>query len=112
MLTRNETQKLHRVISEEILNYMQFRDHEYWIITVINVNLSKNLEYLDIFLSATNFKKDLFKVVKPVLKNIKRKISKDLARYKSPIIRLKDASVQDSENKVLNLLNEISREIN
>ena len=111
MLTRNETQKLHRIISEEILNYMQFKEHNYWIITVIDIKLSKDLEYLDIFLSATNFKKDLFKFIKPVIKNIKRKVSRDLAKYKSPIIRLKDASVKDSESKVLDLLNEISREI-
>ena len=63
------------------------------------------------FLSATNFDKTLFSFLKKVIPNIKKKVSKDLAKYRSPIIRLKDSSSQDAENNVLNILDEISLEI-
>lgn len=101
---------LRETMTPFILEYASSREDEFWIISVVDVVVSKDYSYADFYVTCQTNTKELPKFLAKYAGEIKSMIGKDLWARKSPNIRFKIATGTNHAWDLLSLINELSHE--
>lgn len=100
---------IRRIASEALINWSQEHDHNFWIITFLEVIISPDRSYADVIVSSTESTVGLTKALAPLAPQIDRSIGKDLGMRKNPRIRFKLQNAKKNATDVLALINELDK---
>jgi ribosome-binding factor A len=98
------------VASEIILEFEQAQTHPHGIITLINVEITTDYSYGDIYVSAQYEDKNLPHFIAPTAHDIERTIGKKFALRKVPHIRFKLLKEAKKETHILELINTLDHQ--
>lgn len=101
---------LRETMTPFILEYVSDREDEFWIVSVVDVVVSKDYSYADFYITCQTNAKELPKYLAKFAGEIKSMIGRDLWARKSPNIRFKIATNTNSTWDLLSLINELSHE--
>lgn len=99
---------LRETLSPFILEFASNREDEFWIVSVVDVRVSKDYSYADFYITSQTNSKDLPKYLAQFAWEIKSMIGRDLWARKSPNIRFKVATNVNSTWDLLSIINELS----
>lgn len=97
-------------LTPTILEYASLEMEQFWIVSVIEVKVSKDYSYADFFMSAQKNVELLPKYLAEFAPVLRKKIWKELWARKSPNIRFRVAKNWDPAKDVLSIINEISNQ--
>lgn len=84
------------------------------IVSVVSVRVSPDYSYADVTVDSITDAEKLPKALAPIAKSLRGELSRKLGLHKSPIVRFRtkaeDRDAVSPEDRVLGLLDEISRE--
>ncbi len=102
---------LKEVMTPEILQYVRENNEEFEIVTVVEVKISTDFNYVDIYLTSQQNQDKLPKFLASFAPTLKKFLSKNMSLRKTPQIRFRiDKKVQET-SKIYSLLDEIKKEI-
>lgn len=96
--------------TEDILSYEQLQDHTFGIISVVEVEVSPDYSYADIYVSSSNQEKLLPKFLSPCAQITRKRIGKDFSLRIIPNIRYKIGKKQRQTQDVLDIINSLDRQ--
>lgn len=99
---------LREVMSPFIIEYASEKQDEFWIVSIIEVKVSKDYSYADFYVTSQTNSADLPKYLSKYAWEVKSMIGKELWARKSPNIRFKVSTDKNSTGDLLSLINEIS----
>ena len=91
-----------------IIEYASERQEEFWIVSVVDVRVSRDYSYADFYISCQRNEKELPKFLAKFSWEMKSIIWKELWARKSPTIRFKISKNTSSGQDILSLINELS----
>jgi ribosome-binding factor A len=91
-----------------IIEYVSEKWDEFWIVSIVNVTVTKDYSYADFFVSSTRNTEDLPKYLAKYAWELRSMIGKDLWVRKTPIVRFKVAKNIDTTWDILSIINEMS----
>lgn len=112
-MNKERIKKLERVCLELSRSYIFEQTKEetdFWIITIINVKISSDLSYIDIFISSLKKKDLLTKKLALLAKDIQRLLWKKLEIRKIPKVRFRYDDKWEVWQEITDLINEITIE--
>ncbi len=101
---------IHKIIAPVILEYAKENINEFWIVTVLNVQVSGDNSYADIYVSSQKNENNLPKFLSKYSSELKKIISKKINIYKSPIIRFKLSATKNTESNIYSVINQLSKQ--
>lgn len=104
------TEKVKQIASEEIIGFLEFSSHTFWVVTIVDTIVSKDGSYADIFVSSTENTEQLPKFLTPLSGKIHLRISKDLAIRKTPKIRFRKMKNIRKPADILSLINSLDKQ--
>ncbi len=96
--------------SEDIQKFEEFHDHDFGIISVVEVIVTPDYEYADIYISAQRNEKELPHFVAKVASETRRRIVKDFSLRKTPLLRYKLGSKQKDTGNILSLIHSLDQQ--
>lgn len=94
----------------DIQTLCEFRDHDFWVVSVIEVTISPDYEYADVYLSCQKNEKDLPHFVAPTAEETRRRLVKDFSLRKTPHLRYKIGKKQKDTNDILSLIHSLDQQ--
>lgn len=83
---------------------------DFWIVTVNNISIAKDLSYLDIFVSSIKNQDKLCKKLALFAQEVKEEINSNITLRKTPIVRFRyDSSIEEATN-LINKINKLEIE--
>lgn len=108
--TERLSHSIHSIASSEILTFSQEKDHNFWIISIIEVILSKDESYADVYVSSHEDEENLPKFLAPSAKIIEHAIGKNLGIRRSPKIRFRIKKNLKSAGDILSLIHSLDKQ--
>lgn len=96
--------------SEDIQKLCELAEHDFGVVSVIEVDVSPDYEYADVYISSQKNEKDLPHFVAPTAPTTKRRLTKDFSLRKTPNIRYKIAQRQKNTNDILSLIHSLDQQ--
>ncbi len=107
------TERLGHVVQNiaiiHILEFWKIHDHEFWLISILEVAVTSDYWYADIFVTSQQNEKDLPRFLAPVADMIRRSIGKEISIRKTPIIRFRLQKHKKSFDNTLSILHELEQ---
>lgn len=104
------TEAIKQIASEEIIGFLEFSSHDFWVVSITDVVVSRDGWYADVFLSSTENTEFLPKFLAPLSSKIHLRISRDLARRKTPKIRFRKMKNTHKPTDILSLINALDKQ--
>lgn len=102
---------LKELMTPEILQYSRENSDVFWMVTVLEVKLSSDFNYADIYVTGQQNQEKLAKFLASFAPELKKMISRKLSLRKTPQIRFRIDKKEEKNIKMYNLLDEIKKEI-
>ncbi len=93
-----------------ILEHIREHGEEFGIVSIVNVEISKDRSYADIYVSATTNEAMLPKKLAPLADKLRHDIGKQVQTYKIPFIRFKRVKNEAVTRNVQDIINELSKQ--
>ena len=93
-----------------LLEYIREHGEEFGIVSIVNVEISKDRSYADIYVSATTNEAILPKKLAPLADKLRHDIGKQVQTYKIPYIRFKRVKNETITRNVQDIINELSKQ--
>lgn len=91
-----------------ILEYASEKSDIFWLVSVVEVKVSKDYSYADFYVSSVYNQDKLTKYLSQFAWEMKSMIWRDLWARKSPTVRFKISKVADPSKDVLSIIKELS----
>lgn len=101
---------IRQIASEELIKWSQEIEHPFGIISFVEVIISPDRSYADIFVSSTESSLGLAKSLKDIIPPIERRIGKSLGMRKNPHIRFKLQKEKKNSTDILTLIDELDKQ--
>ncbi len=109
--TERLKEAVHIIASEEILQFSREYDHDHGIIAVLDVRISPDKSYADIFVHAQNGNdQELTRFLAPIGNNIHARISREIGLRKTPKIRFRKEQKQAAKKDILQTIRELDKQ--
>ncbi len=99
-----------QIASEEIIRHLEFSSHDFGVVSITDVIISKDGSYSDIFLSSTEDIEKLPKFLTTLSGPIHMRISRELALRKTPKIRFRKIKDLHRPTDILSLINILDKQ--
>ncbi|EKE26807.1 MAG: hypothetical protein ACD_4C00140G0004 [uncultured bacterium (gcode 4)] len=99
---------IQEIVTSKILEYSQERMETFWITSVIEVKISQDYSYADIFVSSQKNTKELTKYLAEYASEIRSLIGKTINTRKIPSVRFRLPKEKKDTTDVLSIINELS----
>jgi ribosome-binding factor A len=96
--------------SEDIINFEQLRPHAFGMISVIEVEVSNEYEYADIYISSQFEEEGVPHFLAPCAESIRKRIGKDFSLRKIPFIRFRIGKTQRKTADILSLIQSLDNQ--
>ncbi len=96
-----------KIISEFFIEELRELESSFWLINIVKIEISSDLSYLDIFVSAFNKKDILTKTLAKYAPKINRELHKKLSIRKIPKIRFKYDESWEISSEILETINKL-----
>jgi ribosome-binding factor A len=102
---------IRQIASEEIITHLEFSPHQFGVVSILEIILSKDGNYADIIVSSSEQKELLPKALAPLAFRIHGRISRELEIRKTPQMRFrsKKSGAKDSID-ILSLINTLDKQ--
>lgn len=91
-----------------IQNSKEFQE-DFWLITVNDIKIAKDLSYLDIFVSSLKNTDKLCKTLALQAQEIKEEINKNITLRKTPIVRFRYDSTIEKSTDLINKIDNLTK---
>ncbi len=98
---------LRQYASEDIQKFEEFHTHDFGIISVIEVEISPEYEYADIYVTSQSNEKDLPHFLAPCANDTRKRIVKDFSLRKTPFLRYRVGKKQKNTSDILSLIHSL-----
>jgi ribosome-binding factor A len=98
------------IASPVILEYVREYAPEFGIVSIVNVEITSDRSYADIFIAAAANEATLPKKLAPLADSLRHEIGKQVHTYKIPHIRFKRIKNQAVVNNVHDIINQLSKQ--
>ena len=98
------------IASEEIIRFLEFSPHDFWVVSVTDIIVSRDGEYADLVVSCTENLEYLPKFLKELALPIHLRVSRDLGMRRTPKIRFRKMKNQKKPEDILSIINELDRQ--
>lgn len=99
---------LRETLTPFILEYVSDRQDEFWVVSIVEVNVSKDYSYADFYVTCQTNSSELPKYLSKYAWELKSMIWRELGARKSPNIRFKISQNKNSTWDILSLIDELS----
>jgi len=98
------------IASEEILDFSREYEHPHGIIALVDVKLSPDKAYIDLFVDGHEHKKDIPNFLAPLAPKIHLRVSRELGLRKTPRVRFRKVKPQENKKDILTTLRELDEQ--
>lgn len=110
-MNENRLKKMNSLLKEIvwrcILENTQESQNDFWLITINKVELSKDMSYLDVFVSCIKNEGKLTKFLANYAQDVKESINKKITLRKTPIVRFRYTNEMEFFTNLLNKINSL-----
>lgn len=96
--------------SEDIMNYEQFHTHNFWVISVVEVDVNSDYDYADIYINSQKDENLLPHFLAPCADLTRKRIGKDYSLRKIPILRFRVGKKQKHTAEILDIIHSLDRQ--
>ena len=101
---------IREIASRHVTIWWQSFDHAFGIVSIVEIELSSDRSYADVYLTSNEDTAWLTKAIAPVAKEIQREIGKELMMRKNPSIRFKIKKWGKSQIDILSLIDSLDKQ--
>ncbi len=101
---------IREIASRHVTQWSQNVDHNYWIISITEVIISKDKSYADIYLAASTSTDWLTKELARIAKDIQWEIGRELLMRKNPSIRFRVKKWWKNPIDILSLIDSLDKQ--
>lgn len=105
--TERLRESIHQIATESILSHMREYDHPHGIVSVVEVRISPDKQYADVFTTAQHLSKELPRLLAPLASVIHKRISTELWLRKTPRIRFREQKSHTDKKDILQTIQEL-----
>lgn len=101
---------LQKIAGEVVVTSAQNREHDFGIISTHHAEISKDLSYVDIFVSSEKNVSHLLEFVRPLSHTVKHRIATEIHLRKLPEIRWRIDTEKQKQHTILSLIHELDQQ--
>lgn len=98
------------VVAPHIIDYANLKMEEFWIVSVVEVVVTSDYSYVDIFVTSQKNQNKLPAYLSDIWWKIRAVIGKEINTRKIPIVRFRLPKIKKDTKDITDLINEISKE--
>ncbi len=99
-----------QIASEHIVHFCQEQNHDFGIISVIEVEISKDEEYADLYVHAQEHSDQVNKFLAPLSRKIEQSIAREFGLRRVPKIRFRTKKNHKNPTDILALINSLDKQ--